>query len=427
MSDIACTPSLSTRTPAPTATARRLTFGAAIAVMASVGCRDDAQSPSGPEPGPALALGSSPALSFLQVSAGLYHTCGVTSDHRAFCWGQNDAGQLGDGTTGNDSTPVAVAGGLHFLQVSAGYSYSCGVTTDNRAYCWGENTYGKLGNGTTIRRLVPAAVAGGYRFRQVSAGVLHTCGVTLSDQAFCWGRNRYGQLGDGVVVYTRTRPVLVAGGLRFRTVSAGGVFDRGHTCGVTYDDRGYCWGYGGDGQIGDGKIYQRWTPRAVAGGLLFREVRAGGTHSAAYASHSCGVTTDDRAYCWGSNDRGQLGDGTTATRLKPAAVAGGRRFRRVSPGYDHTCGVTPGGAAYCWGYNYSGQLGDGSALGDAEHLTPVAVTGGLVFTSVSAGEPHSCGVTTAARAYCWGADNAGQLGDGSSTTTSTPVAAVGPM
>jgi alpha-tubulin suppressor-like RCC1 family protein len=89
--------------------------------------------------------------------------------------------------------------------------------------------------------------------------------------------------------------------------------------------------------------------------------------------------------------------------------------------------VTPGGAAYCWGYNYYGELGDGSALGDAGHLTPVAVTGGLVLTSVSAGQPHSCGVTTAARAYCWGADNAGQLGDGSSTTTSTPVAVVGPM
>jgi alpha-tubulin suppressor-like RCC1 family protein len=196
---------------------------------------------------------------------------------------------------------------------------------------------------------------------------------------------------------------------------------------VTFDDRGYCWGYGGDGQIGDGKTFQRRTPRAVVGGLRFRQVVPGGTHSGAFASHSCGVTTDDRAYCWGSNDRGQLGDGTTTTRLKPVVVAGGIRFVGVSPGDDHTCGVTTGSAAYCWGYNYSGQLGDGSPLGDGEHLSPVAVTGGHRFRAVSTGQGHSCGVTTDDRAHCWGADNAGQLGDGTTISSSTPVAVASPM
>jgi alpha-tubulin suppressor-like RCC1 family protein len=429
MSDIACGSSLSALPPAPAARGRRVTrftLGAALALMAIQACREDTQSPSDSEPGPALAIASAAALSFLQVSAGQFHTCGVTSDHRAFCWGQNAAGQLGDGTTDNDSTPVAVAGGLHFLQVSAGVSYSCGVTTDNRAYCWGQNTFGKLGNGTTTSSLKPVAVAGGYQFRRVSAGSFHTCGVAMSDKALCWGYNLYGQIGDGTLVKVRKWPVVVAGGLRFRTVSAGGISDRGHTCGVTYDDLGYCWGYGGDGQIGDGTHYRRLTPRAIAGGLHFRDVLAGGAHSGAFASHSCGVTTGDRAYCWGSNDRGQLGDGTTTTRLKPMMVAGGLRFSRVSPGYDQSCGVTTGSHAYCWGYNYYGQLGDGSPLGDdVGHLSPVAVAGGLLFSGVGTGLAHSCGVTTAARAYCWGA--AGLLGDGSSTPTSTPVAVVGPM
>jgi alpha-tubulin suppressor-like RCC1 family protein len=422
-----CTPSLSTLPPAPGARVRRLAPVLALALAAALGCRDGAESPTDPEPGAALALESAQALSFRQVSAGDFHSCGVTSDNRAFCWGQNHAGQLGDGTSGNDSTPVAVAGGLRFLQVSAGVSYTCGVTTDNRAYCWGENAFGKLGNGTTTASPKPVAVAGGHRFRQVSAGSLHTCGVTTSDVAFCWGINRYGQLGDSSTFKRRLRPVQVAGGLRFRRASAGGIQDRGHSCGVTFDDRGYCWGYGGDGQLGDGKTFQRRTPRLVAGGLRFRQVLPGGAHSGAFASHSCGVTTDDRAYCWGSNDRGQLGDGTTTTRLKPVAVAGGLRFSGVSPGYDHTCGVTTGSAGYCWGYNYFGQLGDGSPLGDGEHLSPVAVAGGLQLRAVSTGQAHSCGVTTDNRAYCWGADNAGQLGDGSSKTTSTPVAVVGPM
>jgi alpha-tubulin suppressor-like RCC1 family protein len=415
MPDIGCTPSLAAPPPAAGGRGRQFAPVLALALVVALGCRDDTESPTGPEPGPALATGSAQALTFRQVSAGDFHSCGVTSDNRAFCWGQNHAGQLGDGSTDNDATPVAVAGELRFLQVSAGVSYTCGVTTDNRAYCWGQNAFGKLGNGTTTLSLQPVAVAGGHRFRQVSAGNLHTCGVTTSDVTFCWGNNRYGQLGDGSEFRRRVRPVQVAGGLRFRRASAGGIGEHGHTCGVTFDDRGYCWGYGGDGQIGDGKTFQRRTPRAVAGGLRFRQVVAGGTHSGAFASHSCGVTTDDRAYCWGSNDRGQLGDGTTTTRLKPVVVAGGIRFVGVSPGYDHTCGVTTGSAAYCWGYNYSGQLGDGSPLGDGEHLSPVAVAGGLRFSAVRTGQVHSCGVTTDDRAYCWGAGS------------STPVAVASPM
>lgn len=399
----------------------------ALALLAALGCRGDAESPSDPEPGASLAIVSAPALSFRQVSAGESHTCGVTTDNRAFCWGSNAAGQLGDGTFNNDSMPVAVTGGLHFLQVSAGVSYTCGVTTDNRAYCWGQNAFGRLGNGTiTTPSQRPVAVAGAHLFRQVVAGNLHTCGVTTSDEAYCWGNNKYGQLGDSSEFKQRVRPVKVAGGLRFRRASAGGsIGDEGHSCGVTFDDRGYCWGYGGDGALGNGTTFQRRTPRLVAGGLRFRQVVAGAAHSGATASHSCGVTTDNRAYCWGSNDRGQLGDGTKTTRLKPVAVAGGLLFLGVSPGFDQTCGVTTGNAAYCWGYNYSGQLGDGSPLGDGEHLSPVAVVGQHQFGAVTTGKDHSCGVTTETRAYCWGGGVF--LGDGSSTnSTSTPVAVVGP-
>jgi alpha-tubulin suppressor-like RCC1 family protein len=139
---------------------RRLAPVLALALVAALGCREDAESPTGPEAGPALATGSAQALTFRQVSAGDFHSCGVTTDNRALCWGQNHAGRLGDGTSDNDSTPVAVAGGLRFLQVSAGVSYTCGVTTDNRAYSWGADNAGQLGDGTTTSSSTPVAVAG---------------------------------------------------------------------------------------------------------------------------------------------------------------------------------------------------------------------------------------------------------------------------
>jgi len=394
-------------------------------VVAALGCRDDAESPTGPELGPALSTSATQALSFRQISAGKFHSCGVTTDNLAYCWGQDASGELGDGThpaNGSSSTPIPVSGGLHFLQVSAGNYYSCGVTTDQRAYCWGENFYGKLGDGTNTPRLTPVAVIGGHRFRQVDTGDYHTCAVTPSDEAFCWGYNHYGQLGDGSTFNQRRRPVRVAGGLTFRRVIAGAL----HTCGVTTGFRAYCWGDGRDGQIGDGKTYTRWTPRLVTGGLSFRQVHAGYTHRPGGA-HSCGVTTDNRAYCWGGNDQGQLGDGTTIQRLKPVAVAGGLQFNGVSPSEEHTCGVTTGSRAYCWGWSYYGVLGDGSQLGDGPaRLSPVAVVGGISFSAVSAGPGHTCGVTTGNAGYCWGQNNAGQLGDGSQTTTSTPVAVAAP-
>jgi alpha-tubulin suppressor-like RCC1 family protein len=391
----------------------------AIGSMASLGCREDVQSPTDPESAavaPSLATASTP-LSFRMLSAGNFRSCGVTTDNRAYCWGQN-GGQLGDGTMINRTMPVMVAGGLLFRQVSAGGNHVCGVTTDDRAYCWGENYSGQLGDGTTTTRTTPVAVVGGHLFRSVRAGGNHTCGVTFSNKAYCWGSNTVGQVGDSSDINRRQRPVRVAGGLSFRQVISGG----SHTCGVTTSDKAYCWGWGEHGQIGDGKTVERHWPRAVAGGLSFRQISAGGFHS-------CGLTLSDRAYCWGDNFDGRIGDGTTGTnRLKPVAVVGGLRFSGISPGSVHTCAVTPADRAYCWGNNTVGELGDGSTTRSS---VPVAVAGGLQIDLVSAGgagenSSHTCGLTTGNKAYCWGSNFVGQLGDGTTTDRHEPVAVIGP-
>jgi Regulator of chromosome condensation (RCC1) repeat len=292
--------------PRPRALIARMTLVLAPAVgVAALGCSEYPQSPSespsaAPDHDPALATATS-ALSFRQISGGESHTCGVATDNRAYCWGQNSAGALGNGKTMTISLkPALVSGGLRFLQISAGSEYTCGITTDYKAYCWGENFRSQLGDGTTTDRLTPVAVIGNYRFRDVRAGFLHTCAVTTDNKAFCWGDNSYNQLGDTTSgVGRRQRPFPVVGGLSFQQVVAGGL----HTCGLTTDHRAYCWGDGRTGQIGDGTTSRRRTPTLVAGGFLWSQVAPGERHSAG-GSHSCGVTTNGRAYCWGRERQG---------------------------------------------------------------------------------------------------------------------------
>ncbi len=252
-------------------------------------------------------------LLFRQIRAGALHTCSVTRDNLAYCWGKNDGGQLGSGagTPGEQRTPRAVTGSLLFRQVTAGGNHNCGVTTADRAYSWGYNSFGQLGDKTTSTRRTPVAVTGGLRFRAVSANTDHTCGVTLENRAYCWGENLDGEIGDGTIT-SRLSPVAVAGGRRFVQVSTA----EGHTCAINPFNRTFCWGDNRYGQLGDGTTTQRLTPVRVGGGLLFSQVSAGGYHT-------CGVTTDNRAYCWGYNNfSGALGDGTLKNRPRPVAVAG---------------------------------------------------------------------------------------------------------
>jgi alpha-tubulin suppressor-like RCC1 family protein len=407
-----CTPSL----PAPPRqfTRRLAPLLVPALVVAALGCREDVESPTAPAPGLAPDIAPAHALAFRQVSEGNQHTCGVTTDNLAYCWGRN-FGSLGDGTTTDRLTPVRVAGGLRFRQVSAGDFHTCGVTTDNRAFCWGRNINGQLGDGSLfVDQLTPVAVAGALLFRQVSTRRDHTCGVTTDDRAFCWGWNQFGQLGDGTTPPGTDRPTpgAVAGGLRFRRVSAGGE----HTCGVTTDNRGFCWGFNENGGLGDGTTTIRLTPvRVHAGGLRFVQVSAGG-------GHTCGLTTDNRVYCWGFNSFGQLGDGTTIERLMPVVVGGGRRFRQVSAGGGYTCAVNPFDVAFCWGSNSNGQLGDNTTT---QRLSPARLAGGLRFRGVSTGGRHTCGVTTDDRAFCWGINGFGQLGDGTLKSRLRPTAVAG--
>ena len=191
-------------------------------------------------------------------------------------------------------------------------------------------------------------------------------------------------------------------------------------CGLTTTGAAYCWGYNAQGQLGDGTTNHSDEngPQAVIGGLTFASISVG-------YGHACALTPAGIAYCWGDNAQGQLGDGTSGTnRLTPTAVIGGLTFASISAGSDHTCALTTAGIAYCWGDNAEGQLGDGTTV---DKSTPTAVIGGLTFASITLGSTSytSCGLTAASAAYCWGDNAQGQLGDGTTVDKSTPTAVIG--
>jgi alpha-tubulin suppressor-like RCC1 family protein len=385
------------------------------------GCADNAPSPTEPALSPAADVVAAATLTFRQLTTGAGHACGVTADGQVYCWGDARDGRLGTGTASSPETchidgvefacstrPIRVAGGLAFRQVSAGQVHTCGVTTDDRAFCWGWNGSGTLGTGTGLISDVPAPVAGGLRFRQVSAGWTMTCGITIpDDRIWCWGENYYGQLGDGTGQGSPT-PVPIAGGHRWDQVDAG----LGHACGVTAGNRAFCWGFNQFGQVGDSTEFRRrFRPRLVAGGLRFLYVEAG-------ARHSCGVTTDRRAYCWGDGRDGQVGNNRTSLSFWPRRVAGGLSFERVTAGTIESCGLTTANRAYCWGDNSWGQLGDGTF---ERRLAPAAVAGGLAFAQLSLGHFFACGAADTGAGYCWGSNVFGGLGIGTNDAFGHPA------
>jgi len=349
---------------------------------------------------------------FVALAAGHDHTCGLLASGRVKCWGGNSQSQSGIRELTEDGR--LVAGIADVAQVVCGFQHTCAVKTDGSAWCWGYNGNGQLGDGTTVNKAMPVSVSGlGSGVSQMAAGNSHTCAMKTDGSAWCWGNNGVGQLGDGTTV-NKITPTAVSGlGSGVSQMNAG----KNHNCVVKMDGSAWCWGWNVNGQIGDGTATTpKTTPTAVSG--FGSDV----SHLVAGINHTCAVKMDGSAWCWGLNNYGQLGDGTTTQRLTPIAVSGlNSGVSQMLAGYDHTCAVKTDGSARCWGYNGYGQIGDGTTT--TPKTTPTAVSGlGSGVSLMVAGYYHTCAIKTDGSAWCWGFNNSGQLGDGTTINRSTPTA-----
>jgi alpha-tubulin suppressor-like RCC1 family protein len=366
------------------------------------------------------------------VTTGGSHTCGIQVTDAAYCWGRNTVLSFGP-------SPALVSGSLRFTAVTSGTEHACGISTGGDTYCWGPNHFGQLGDGNPgVDSPTPVQVQGAPAFVALVAGRDHTCGITASGAAHCWGYNGTGQLGTTTTencpgTFTGTwpcssTPLAVDGGHAFSTLSAGG----SNTCGVTTNDDAYCWGHNALGQLGASTTEVCPASGGESCSTTPLAVTGGFKFSdiGTGRNHSCAVeSVSGTTYCWGDNTFGQVGNGNQGTgSTTPVSVQGGLVLASVSGGEFHTCGFNASGTAFCWGHNTDGQLGDGN--GGTHSDVPVAVQGGLTFAVVSAGgdfQYHTCGITTGGATYCWGSDFSGQLGTGGSADDSdVPVRLGGP-
>ena len=344
------------------------------------------------------------AGSVVAAAAGETHTCLLTGDGAVWCWGANSYGQLGDGTRTSRRVPVPVIGLTSGIKaIAVGGHHTCALTAGGDVLCWGRNNYGQLGDGTIYLRTQPVPVRNLAQASSLAAGYAHTCAGRDDGTAACWGSNTSGQLGDNTTISRRT-PVLVNGLTQVRTVAAGGA----HTCASLDDGSVRCWGNNYSGQLGDGTRTYRRAPVPVPGLGTVIAIGAGG-------SHSCALNTSGALACWGNNYYGQLGDGTTSQRLAPVLVNGlTAPVRDFSTGLVHTCVVREDGVAACMGWNAYGQLGDGTTT---NRSLPVAVSGLPVAAMIVAANGmgsagHTCALVDGGL-QCWGKNSYGQLGDNS--------------
>ena len=346
------------------------------------------------------------------VGAGGEYTCIRLPDGTVRCTGRNQFGQHGQGTLDDSSVLEPVSGITTATRVLTGDEYACALLGNGTVRCWGLGESGQRGDGTFATFTpgdVPVAVGGLTGAVALGAGYGHTCARLADGTMRCWGENREGQLGNGTTANPGTPHPVAVNGITGATAFTTGAY---HTCALLGNGALRCWGRNGNAQLGNGTYTNSSTPVPVSGITTAVVVSGGG-------GHTCAVLSNGTVRCWGENDFGQLGNGTTAASSTPVQVAGLAGAVNVSAGWRHSCALLADGTVRCWGQNEFGQLGDGTTT---SRTTPVPVSGITGATAVTAGWwHHSCALLGDGRVKCWGDNQWGQLGNGTTTDSHSPV------
>lgn len=339
----------------------------------------------------------------IALAGGYSATCAVLADKTARCWGRNNEGQLGDGTTTDRDRPVAVMNLTNIATLSLGYEHACASKEDGTAWCWGRNLHGQLGNNTMTDSEVPVQVQGLTTVASIHAGTYQTCARLNDGTVSCWGRGGY--LGTTNLTNTPL-PTPVSGltGVAQLDVSSNAnAINLNHVCGRRMNGTAFCWGDNSDGQLGDGTQNFSRTPRDIPNMTDAIELAAGG-------SHACARRTSGY-FCWGFSS----GDGTFQRRFSPTAVMTNATVTSIEAGADYTLARTSTNGLICWGRSSRGQCGDSLASFPASgpvYLAPVngTVTGA---TLIAGGGTHACAyVASTMITWCWGSSDWGELGYG---------------
>jgi len=344
------------------------------------------------------------------LAAGALHTCGVKTDGRLFCWGYGANGQLGaDMSNGvRDSIVQEGTASTDWVSVSAGKAHTCGVKANGKLFCWGKNNHGQIGDGSTTERRKPTEIeSGDLHWRLVSAGQEHTCGVTIDGRLFCWGNDYPGNLATQPGTSPLSPNEVGPGDDDWFTVSVGST----HACAIKSDGRLFCWGRNNHGQIGTGnRTTTYWPTQEASAENEWVQVSAGD-------EFTCAVKSNGSLFCWGMNG-GRLGDGTGGERTVPTAeVTASHDWIGVATGRRGACGLKTDGRVFCWGAPHSITLDENP---QALHFKPVLVSGGTSsFASVTVGESHACGITKNGKLICWGSSSR-RLGHGAERPRSSP-------
>jgi len=431
-------------------------------------------------PVPVFGLTTSPtglATGPAQLSAGDHHACAAMQTGEVECWGEGNFGNLGDGSTASRAIPTLTIGmeNQAVFSVSAGTSTGCAITAfgglelscwgedagdgspvstvhtsavavtglpaggvsqvsaafggcavtllgglSTGADCWGDNSKGELGNNTTTDATSAVKVKKLSAVQAITTSDLHACALAHHGEVLCWGSNSNGQLGDGTTTDRHT-PVQVTGLPANATqVEAGGR----HTCALLVDGTVWCWGKGGNGELGNGSTSDSSVPVQVTGLPAAVQIAIGGNQLS--GNSSCALTMSGGVFCWGWNNSGQLGNGTTTDSDVPVAVTGlGSGVLAIADDGSTACAVTTAETASCWGDNSVGELGDGAIGGNV--TTPVTVGGFTALGGAISSENGAsvCGISITGAAVCWGWNGDGQLGDGSTTSSPVPTPVTG--